>query len=145
MRTWKSLTDCIELHKLTVLPADAAEKQRFYVQQVVRKPHRVTIRQYMSRMGVLNNYIAHLPSIYYSSKAVASTVKGNVIFGAHSTVPESPRALLPDLENIEQVMNKRYAEKQKAKGKSKEAKPDGGGNPSPKKRLFGGSPEEGLL
>jgi len=123
MRTWKSLTDCIELHKLTVLPADAAEKQRFYVQQVVRKPQRVTIRQHMSRMGVLNDYIAHLPSIYYSSKAVASTVKGNVIFGdgelasiiltstpqtwqnqynlTHSTVPESPRALLPDLENIE--------------------------------------------
>jgi len=25
-------------------------------------------------------------------------------------------------------MNERYAEKQKAKGKSKEAKPDGGGN-----------------
>jgi hypothetical protein len=38
LRTWKSLTDCIELHKLTVLPADAAEKQQFYVQQVVRKP-----------------------------------------------------------------------------------------------------------
>jgi hypothetical protein len=50
------------------LPADAAEKQRFYVQQVVRKPQRVTIRQYMSRMGVLNDYIAHLPSIYYSPK-----------------------------------------------------------------------------
>ena len=108
----------------------------------------------MLRMGVLNNYIAHLPSIFYSSKAVASTVKGNVIFGdkelagiilastpqtwqnqynlAHSTVPESPCMLLPDLENIEQVMNKRYAEKQKAKGKSKEAKPDSGGNPSPR-------------
>jgi len=81
VRTWKSLTDCIELHKLMVLPTDAAEKQRFYVQQVVRKPQRVTIRQYMSRMGVLKNYIAHLPSLFYSSKAVVSTVKGNVIFG----------------------------------------------------------------
>jgi len=146
------------------LPADAAEKQQFYVQQVVRKPQRVTIRQYMSRMGVLNDCIAHLPSIFYSSKAVASTVKGNVIFGdgeltsiilaltpqtwqnqynlTHSTVPELPRALLPDLENIERVMNERYAEKQKAKGKSKEAKPDGGGNPSPKKRSSGGSSEQ---
>jgi hypothetical protein len=155
--------DCIELHKLTVLPADTAEKQQFYVQQVVRKPQRVTIRQYMSRMGVLNDYIAHLPLIYYSSKAVASTVKGNVIFGngelvsiilastpqkwqnqynlTHSTVPELPRALLPDLENNERVMNERYAEKQKAKGKSKEAKPDGGDNPSPKKRSSGGSSE----
>jgi len=166
VRTWKSLTDCIELHKLTVLPADAAEKQRFYVQQVVRKPQRVTIRQYMLGMGVLNDYIAHLPSIFYSSKAVASTVKGSVIFGdgelagiilastpqtwqnqynlTHSTVPELPCTLLPDLENIEQVMNERYAEKQKAKGKSREAKPDGGGNPSPKKRSSGGSSERVL-
>jgi len=117
-------------------------------------------------MGVLNDYIAHLPSIFYSSKAVASTVKGNVIFGdgeltsiilasmpqtwqnqynlTHSTVPESPQALLPDLENIERVMNERYAEKQKAKGKSKEAKPDGWGNPSPKKRSSGGSSERVL-
>ncbi len=38
-------------------------------------------------------------------------------------------------------MNKRYAEKQKAKGKPKEAKPDGGGNPSPKTRSSGGSSE----
>jgi len=29
VRTWKSLSDFIELHKLTVLPADAAEKQHF--------------------------------------------------------------------------------------------------------------------
>ncbi len=55
-----------------------------------------------------------------------------------------PRTLLPDLENIEQVMNERYAEKQKAKGKSKEAKPDGGGNPSSKKRSSGGSSERVL-
>ena len=38
-------------------------------------------------------------------------------------------------------MNKRYAERQKAKGKSKDAKPDGGGNPSPKKRSSGGLSE----
>jgi hypothetical protein len=114
-------------------------------------------------MGILNDYITHLPSIHYSSKAVASTVKGSVIFGddellsiilaltpqtwqnqynlTHSTVPELPHVLLPDLENIERVMNERYAEKQKAKGKSKEAKPDDGGNPSPKKRSSGGSSE----
>jgi len=91
LRTWKSLTDCIELHKLIVLPADVAEKQRFYVQQVVRKPQRIMIRQYMSRMGVLNDYIAHLPSIFYSSKAVASTVKGNVIFWRRRTHQYHPR------------------------------------------------------
>jgi len=91
LRTWKSVTDCIELHKLTVLPADAAEKQHFYVQQVVRKPQRITIRQYMSRMGVLNDYITHLPSIFCSSKAVASTVKGNLIFWQRRTCQYHPR------------------------------------------------------
>jgi hypothetical protein len=161
VRTWNSLMDCIELHKLTVLPADAAEKQRFYFQQVVRKPQRVTIRQYMSRMGVLNNYIAHLPSIYYSLMAVASTVKGNGIFGdgeltsiiltsmpqtrqnqynlTHSMVPELPCVLMPDLEAIECIMNERYNERQKAKGKAQVAKPDSKGPPSPKKWLSGGS------
>ena len=36
-------------------------------------------------------------------------------------------------------MSERYAEKQKAKGWSKVAKPEGGGNPSPTKRSSGGS------
>jgi len=38
-------------------------------------------------------------------------------------------------------MNERYAEKQKAKGEAREAKPDGGGDLSPKKRLSGGLSE----
>ncbi len=42
-RTWMSFLDCLELHKLTVFSADAAEKQRFYIQQVVRKPQRATV------------------------------------------------------------------------------------------------------
>jgi hypothetical protein len=42
-RTWMSFLDCLELHKLTVFSADAAEKQRFYIQQAVRKPQRATV------------------------------------------------------------------------------------------------------
>ncbi len=30
-RTWMSFLDCLELHKLTVFNADAAEKQQFYI------------------------------------------------------------------------------------------------------------------
>jgi hypothetical protein len=30
--------DCIKLHKLTVFPADAAENQRYYMQQRIKKP-----------------------------------------------------------------------------------------------------------
>ncbi len=31
-QTWMSFLDCLELHKLTVFSADAAERQRFYIQ-----------------------------------------------------------------------------------------------------------------
>jgi hypothetical protein len=47
-RTWMSCLDCLELHKLTVFSADAAEKQLFYIQQAVCKPQRATVRQHIS-------------------------------------------------------------------------------------------------
>jgi hypothetical protein len=47
-RTWMSFLDCLELHKLTVFSADAAEKLRFHIQQAVRKPQRATVRQHIS-------------------------------------------------------------------------------------------------
>jgi hypothetical protein len=121
-----SFLDCLKLHKLTVFSADTAERQRFYIQQVVRKPQRATVRQHISCMGVLNDYVKHLPTLKDSSKAVPTTKKGNIPFGKadlaaivlssvpmslqnqyilnHSTVPESTCTLLPDLEAIEQVM-----------------------------------------
>jgi hypothetical protein len=43
LRTSTSFLGYLELHKLTVFSADAAEKQRFYIQQVVRKPQRATV------------------------------------------------------------------------------------------------------
>jgi hypothetical protein len=52
VKSWISFMDCIELHKLTVFPADAAEKQRYYMQQMIKKPQRVTVCQFVSRMGV---------------------------------------------------------------------------------------------
>ncbi len=121
-RTWMSFLDCLDLHKLTVFSADAAERQRFYIQQAVRKPQRATVRQHISRMGVLNDYVKHLPTLKDSSKAVPMMKKGNIPFGEadlaaimlssvpmswqnqynlnHSMVPESTRTLLPDLEAI---------------------------------------------
>ncbi len=37
-QTWMSFLDCLELHKLTVFSADAAKRQRFYIQQAVCNP-----------------------------------------------------------------------------------------------------------
>ncbi len=69
-RTWTSFLDCLKLHKLTVFSADTAERQRLYIQQAVRKPQRATVQQHTSRMGVLNDYVKHLPTLKDSSKAV---------------------------------------------------------------------------
>jgi hypothetical protein len=38
VKSWISFMDCIKLHKLTIFPADAAEKQHYYMQQTIKKP-----------------------------------------------------------------------------------------------------------
>jgi hypothetical protein len=60
--SWISFMDCIELHKLIVFPADAAEKQWYYMQQTIKMPQQVTVHRFVSRMGVLNDYLAYLPT-----------------------------------------------------------------------------------
>jgi hypothetical protein len=91
-------------------------------------------------MGLLNDYVRHLPTLKDTPKAVSMTNKGNISFGkadlapnvltsvsmtwqnqynlAHLTVPESTCELLPDLEAIERVMVKKQNQKLKAKGKA---------------------------
>ncbi len=139
VKSWISFMDCIELHKLTVFSADAAEKQHYYMQQKIKKPQQVTVRQFVSRMGVLNDYLAYLPMVFNWLMAVAGTKKMNVLFDeadlagivlnlvpsfwvnqynmTHSTLPKSPRALLNDLEAIEQVMDEKHSASLKTKAK----------------------------
>jgi hypothetical protein len=150
---WTSFLDCLELHKLTVFSADAAKRQWFYIQQVVHKPQRATVRQHTSQMGVLNDYVEHLPTLKDSFKAVPTMKKRNIPFGEadlativllsvlmswqneynlnHSTVPESTCTLLPDLEAIEQVMVEKGT-KLKAKGKGSTAPSNAKVNPKHK-------------
>jgi hypothetical protein len=83
------------------------------------------VHQFVSHVEALNGYLKHLPTLKDNPKAVATTKKGNVPFKEadlasiilaalpltwqnqdnlmHSTVPESPRMLLVDLENIERI------------------------------------------
>ncbi len=157
-QTWMSFLDCLELHKLTVFSADAAKRQRFYVQQVVHKPQRATVRQHILRMGVLNDYVNQLPTLKDSSKAVPTTKKGNIPFNKadlaaivlssvpipwqnqynlnHSVVPESTHTLLPDLEAIERVMVEKKGVNLKVKGKGSTAPSEPKGNP--KRKASGG-------
>jgi hypothetical protein len=157
-RTWMSFLDCLELHKLMVFSADTAKRQWFYIQQAVHKPQRATVQQHTLRMGVLIDYVKHLPTLKDSSKAVPTTKKGNIPFSEadlaaivlssvpmswqnqynlnHSMVPKSTRTLLPDLEAIERVMVEKKGANLKAKGKGSTApsKPKG----SPKRKASGG-------
>jgi hypothetical protein len=88
------------------------------------------VRQFVSRMGVINNYLAYLPTVFDSLMAVADTKKMNVPFDKadlagivlnsvpsswvnqynmmHSMLPKNPRALLNNLEAIERVMDEKH-------------------------------------
>ncbi len=142
-----------------VFSMDAAKRQKFYIQQGVQKPQWASVHQYVSHMEVLNGYLKQLPILKNSPKAVVTTKKGNIPFGEsdlvvillasvpimwqnqynlmHSPVPEVPRTLLLDLENIEHIMLKKYNKKLKAKVlKATTASSDGKGKP--KKGTSGG-------
>jgi hypothetical protein len=109
-------------------------------------------------MGVLNDYVKHLPTLKDSSKAVPMTKKGNIPFGKadlaaivlssvlmswqnqynlnHSMVPKSTRTLLLDLEAIKQVMVEKNSVNLEAKGKGSTAPSEPKGNP--KRKASGG-------
>jgi hypothetical protein len=109
-------------------------------------------------MGVLNDYVKHLPTLKDSSKAVPTMKKGNIPFSEadlaaivlssvpmswqnqynlnHSTVPESTCTLLPDLEAIKQIMVEKQGANFKAKGKGGTAPSEAKGNP--KHKAYGG-------
>jgi hypothetical protein len=112
------------------------------------------VRQHILRMGVLNDYVRHLPTLKDSSKAVPTIKKGNIPIGKadlaavvllsvlmlwqnqynlnHSTVPESTHTLLPDLEAIGRVMVEKKSGNLKAKGKGSTAPSKAKGNPKHK-------------
>ncbi len=116
------------------------------------------MRQHISQMRVLNDYVRHLPTLKDSPKAELMTKKGNIPFSEadlaaivlasvlmswqnqynlnHSTVPESTCTLLPDLEAIESVMVEKQNEKLKAKGKAGTAQSKAKSNP--KRKASGG-------
>jgi hypothetical protein len=115
-------------------------------------------------MEALNKYLGILPTIKNSPVAVASTELGNVLFTeathasiilshlpvawrnqynlTHSTVPESQRAMLMDLKNIEKLFVEKYNEKARA-NKAKAATASKTAERMPKKRVHGGGSDKG--
>ncbi len=160
--SWPSFLDCIKLHKLTIFPVYAAEKQHYYMTQTVKKPQQATVCQYMAHMGTLNDYLSHLPTVFSSPMTIEGAKKGNMPFNEadlagivlnsvpvswmnqynmmHTTLPEGPRTLLQDLESIKHIMEEKHKAGQKAKAKKAAASTIAKG--SSKKRSASGNPGE---
>jgi hypothetical protein len=67
-------------HLLTAFPIIAAEQEKYYISNVLKKPQPINIRQFLQRVEQLNAYIAQMPCFYYSHNANASTKPKNVPF-----------------------------------------------------------------
>ncbi len=63
-----------------MFPINAAEQEKYYISNVLKKPQRINIHQFVCRVEQLNAYIAWMPCFYYSPNANASTKPENVPF-----------------------------------------------------------------
>jgi hypothetical protein len=71
-------TNCVMFHLLTAFPINAAEQEKYYISNVLKKPQLVNVSQFVHHVLQLNAYIAQMPCFYYSPKANASTKPKNV-------------------------------------------------------------------
>jgi hypothetical protein len=76
----KSFDDCIMFHLLTVFPNNAAEQEKYYLSNVLKKPQRVGIHQFVQHVEQLNAYVVQLPCWYYSPNYSAGMMPANVPF-----------------------------------------------------------------
>jgi hypothetical protein len=67
-------------HLLTVFPNNAAEQEKYYISNMLKKPQWVGIRQFVQRVEQLNAYVAQLPCWYYSPSYVTGMTPANVPF-----------------------------------------------------------------
>ncbi len=63
-KTYKHFLTCTVFHLLTIFDEDAAEHQQLYISNTLKKPQRVTVSAFFTRVEQLNSYIKYLPSIY---------------------------------------------------------------------------------
>ncbi len=113
-------------HLLTAFPINALEQEKYCITNVLKKPQRVNVHQFVRRVEQLNAYISQMPCFYYSPQANAYTKPKNTPFteaelGAHALrmcpiqwqdqfnltkkgmTPMDMRSLLTLLEVIERV------------------------------------------
>jgi hypothetical protein len=72
--------NCVVFHLLTVFPINAAEQEKYYIMNVLKKPQRVKVRQFVYQVEQLNVFIAQMLCFYYSPNTNASTKLENIPF-----------------------------------------------------------------
>eukprot|EP00804_Cyclotella_cryptica_P018265 CCRYP_005976-RA/>CCRYP_005976-RA protein AED:0.46 eAED:0.82 QI:0/0/0/1/0.5/0.33/3/0/385 len=143
-------------HLLQVFRHDAGEALKYYITNTLKKPNRVSIRQFFVRVEQLNSYLETLPCLYYSPKANQATKKvlplDDADLATHllrmcpakwqtqydlteNTTQVSTRALLLVLENIENnaELDNKPASTTKAKGADTKRKMESMDSRIPKK------------
>jgi hypothetical protein len=76
----ESFDKCVMFHLFSVFPNNAAEQEKYYLSNVLKKPQRVGIHQLIQRIEQLNAYIGQLPFWYYSPSYVSGMMPVNVPF-----------------------------------------------------------------
>jgi hypothetical protein len=162
----KSFHECVMFHLLTASPINAAEQEKYYISNVLKKPQRINVHQFVRRVEQLNAYVTQMPCFFYSPHANASTKPENIPFteaelGAHvlrmcplpwqdqyntnkkGMMPMDMHLLLTSLEAIERICahekGKPDEKSEKPSFKSKKGKKRPGTSPTvrvPKKVRF---------
>ncbi len=76
----ESFEECVIFHLLTVFPNNAAEQEKYYLSNVLKKPQRVGIHQFVQQIEQLNAYVVQLHCWYNSPSYNASMTPANVPF-----------------------------------------------------------------
>jgi hypothetical protein len=53
----KLFNDCVIFHLLTAFPINAAEQEKYYISNVLKKPQCINVHQFVCRVEQLNAYI----------------------------------------------------------------------------------------
>jgi hypothetical protein len=73
----KLFSNCVMFHLLTAFPINAAEQEKYYITNVLKKPQSSNICQFVRHVDQLNAYIPQIPCFYYSPNTNASTKPEN--------------------------------------------------------------------
>jgi hypothetical protein len=141
----KLFNDCVMFHLLNTVPINAADQEKYYVTNVLKKPQHINVCQFVCHVEQLNAYIAQMPCFYYSPHANASTKPKNVPFtedelGAHVVCmcalqwqdqynmnkkglrPMDMRSLLTSLKAIERVCTYKKGKSESSEKSSQKSK-----------------------